>query len=186
MPDSTHRKDVGSEAEPVIEVTLTPTTPADAARLPHALQSLAEVDPTFRWSDNSEGGIVLAGWGELHLEILVHKIREEMGVAVATSDVQIAYREAAHGGSLLRSEPVMRLMVTIPPSALDAVLADLGARGAEVRSTEHGEGGLVLDALVPLAGTSGYAEALRTLSEHQGSYTMQFDSYAPVGEPLET
>jgi elongation factor G len=81
--------------EPVIELAVEPKTQADADKMSNALAKLAEEDPTFRVKTDEESGqTVIAGMGELHLEILVDRMRREFKVEVNEGQPQVAYREA--------------------------------------------------------------------------------------------
>ncbi|MEO1184519.1 MAG: elongation factor G, partial [Cyanobacteria bacterium J06636_27] len=80
--------------EPVISVAVEPKTKADMEKLGRALQSLSEEDPTFRVSVNPETNqTVIAGMGELHLEILVDRMLREFKVEANVGAPQVAYRE---------------------------------------------------------------------------------------------
>ena len=88
--------------EPVIEVAIEPKTKADQDKLGIALQRLAEEDPTFRVKTDEESGqTLIAGMGELHLDVLVDRMVREFKVAANVGKPQVAYREtirrAAHG-----------------------------------------------------------------------------------------
>ena len=80
--------------EPVIEVAIEPKTKADQEKLGLAIQKLAEEDPTFRTELNQETGqTVIKGMGELHLDILVDRMKREFGVEANVGKPQVAYRE---------------------------------------------------------------------------------------------
>ena len=80
--------------EPVISVAVEPKTKGDMEKLTKALTSLAEEDPTFRVSTNPETNqTVIAGMGELHLEILVDRMRREFNVEANIGAPQVSYRE---------------------------------------------------------------------------------------------
>jgi len=80
--------------EPVIEVAIEPKTKADQEKLGLAIQKLAEEDPTFRTEQNTETGqTVIKGMGELHLDILVDRMRREFNVEANVGKPQVAYRE---------------------------------------------------------------------------------------------
>lgn len=80
--------------EPVIEVAIEPKTKGDQEKLGTAIQKLAEEDPTFRVSLNAETGqTVIAGMGELHLDILVDRMKREFKVEANVGKPQVAYRE---------------------------------------------------------------------------------------------
>jgi len=80
--------------EPVIEVAIEPKTKADQEKLGVAIQKLAEEDPTFRTEQNPETGqTVIKGMGELHLDILVDRMKREFNVEANVGKPQVAYRE---------------------------------------------------------------------------------------------
>ena len=79
---------------PVIDVAIEPKTKADQEKLGVAIQKLAEEDPTFRvHHDEETGQTVISGMGELHLEILVDRMRREFKVEANVGKPQVAYRE---------------------------------------------------------------------------------------------
>ena len=80
--------------EPVIEVAVEPKTKADQEKMGIALQKLAEEDPTFRvHTDQETGQTVIAGMGELHLDVLVDRMKREFQVEANIGRPQVAYRE---------------------------------------------------------------------------------------------
>jgi elongation factor G len=80
--------------EPVIEVAIEPKTKADQDKLAVALQRLAEEDPTFRVHNDEESGqTLIAGMGELHLDVLVDRMVREFKVAANVGKPQVSYRE---------------------------------------------------------------------------------------------
>ena len=80
--------------EPVIEVAIEPKTKADQEKLGIAIQKLAEEDPTFRTEQNQDTGqTVIKGMGELHLDILVDRMKREFNVEANVGKPQVAYRE---------------------------------------------------------------------------------------------
>ncbi|OPH50087.1 translation elongation factor G [Paenibacillus ferrarius] len=80
--------------EPVIQLAVEPKTKADQDKMGIALQKLAEEDPTFRASTDEETGqTIIAGMGELHLEILVDRMLREFKVETNVGKPQVAYRE---------------------------------------------------------------------------------------------
>jgi elongation factor G len=79
---------------PVLEVAIEPNSKADQERLSTAIQKLAEEDPTFQVSTDEETGQTkIAGMGELHLDILVDRMKREFHVAATVGKPQVAYRE---------------------------------------------------------------------------------------------
>ncbi|MEV1290106.1 elongation factor G [Micromonospora sp. NPDC049679] len=80
--------------EPVISVAIEPKTKSDQEKLGTAIQRLAEEDPTFRVRNDEETGqTVISGMGELHLDILVDRMRREFNVEANVGKPQVAYRE---------------------------------------------------------------------------------------------
>ena len=80
--------------EPVISLAIEPKTKADQEKLSYTLQRLAEEDPTFKVKINHETGqTIMSGMGELHLEILVDRMKREMGMQVNVGKPQVAYKE---------------------------------------------------------------------------------------------
>jgi len=80
--------------EPVIELSLEPKTKADQDKMGLALAKLAEEDPTFKTYTNEETGqTIIAGVGELHLDIIVDRLRREFKVEAVVGQPQVAYRE---------------------------------------------------------------------------------------------
>ena len=80
--------------EPVIELAVEPKSKADQEKMGTALQKLAEEDPTFKVHTNHETGqTVIAGMGELHLDILVDRLKREFQVEANIGKPQVAYRE---------------------------------------------------------------------------------------------
>ena len=79
---------------PVIDVAIEPKTKADQEKLGIAIQKLAEEDPTFQvHNDEETGQTIISGMGELHLEILVDRMRREFKVEANVGKPQVAYRE---------------------------------------------------------------------------------------------
>ncbi len=88
---------------PVIDVAIEPKSKADQDKLGQALQKLAEEDPTFQVrTDQETGQTIIAGMGELHLEILVDRMKREFKVAANVGKPQVAFRETI-------SKPVMNV-----------------------------------------------------------------------------
>ncbi len=82
--------------DPVIDIAIEPKTKAEQDKLGQALQKLAEEDPTFRVrTDNETGQTIIAGMGELHLEIIVDRLLREFKVEANVGKPQVAYRETA-------------------------------------------------------------------------------------------
>ncbi|MDN4641275.1 elongation factor G [Agreia sp. PsM10] len=96
LSDSQHQVVLESMTfpDPVIEVAIEPKTKADQEKLGVAIQKLAEEDPTFRTEQNQDTGqTVIKGMGELHLDILVDRMKREFNVEANVGKPQVAYRE---------------------------------------------------------------------------------------------
>src|ERR1700751_4654025 len=84
--------------EPVIKVAVEPRTKADQQKMSVALGRLAEEDPTFRVQTNEETGQTeISGMGELHLEVLVDRMKREYNVEANVGRPQVSYRETVRG-----------------------------------------------------------------------------------------
>ena len=84
--------------EPVISIAVEPKTKADQGKLDNALQRLALEDPSFKVKvDVDTGQTIISGMGELHLEIIVDRMKREFGVDASVGNPQVAYRETITG-----------------------------------------------------------------------------------------
>jgi elongation factor G len=117
--------------EPVISLAIEPKTKADEEKLSLALQKLAEEDPTFQVrTDENTGQTQISGMGELHLEVLVERLKREFRVEANVGRPQVAYRET----------------ITRPAKAQGRFVRQSGGRGQfgdvhlEVEPLEKGEG----------------------------------------------
>ncbi len=100
--------------EPVIQIAIEPKTKADQEKMGIALMKLAEEDPTFRVSSNEETGqTLIAGMGELHLDIIVDRMRREFKVEANVGKPQVAYRET----------------ITIPKKMEEKYIKQTGGKG---------------------------------------------------------
>ncbi|HAJ73476.1 MAG TPA: elongation factor G [Lachnospiraceae bacterium] len=91
--------------DPVIELAIEPKTKAGQGKLAEALAKLAEEDPTFKAHTNSETGqTIIAGMGELHLEIIVDRLLREFNVEANVGAPQVAYKETITKGSDIDSK----------------------------------------------------------------------------------
>ena len=80
---------------PVISIAIEPKTKMDEDRLGQSLFKLSQEDPTFKVHVNDETGqTIISGMGELHLEVLVERMKREFGVEASVGKPQVAYREA--------------------------------------------------------------------------------------------
>ena len=84
--------------DPVVHLSIEPKTKVDQEKLSVALQRLGEEDPTFQVrSDEETGQTVISGMGELHLEVIVDRLKREFKVEAAVGRPQVAYRETVRG-----------------------------------------------------------------------------------------
>jgi len=281
--------------EPVIKVAVTPVSRADADKLSKALARFRKEDPTFRVTKDDEmGEILIAGMGELHLEVYVERMRREYNMNVHTGAPKVSYREAparaaafnfkhkkqtggsgqyAHivgrleslpegfdepfefeehvvGGRIPKSyipsvekgfrkclqkgplsgfpvvglkvvlmdgsyhevdssdrafqlcaqrcfretfpktrpallEPVMRIDVEVPDAFQGAVTGDLTGRRGIIASTDVRDGISRIVAEVPLAETFGYATDLRSMTQGQGTFSMEPMCYRRVPSSIQ-
>jgi len=80
--------------EPVIQVSVEPNKNSDQDKLGLALSKLTNEDPTFKvWTDRETGQTIMAGMGELHLEVLTTRLRDDFGVGISVGRPQVSYRE---------------------------------------------------------------------------------------------
>lgn len=125
--------------EPVISMAIEPKSKGDREKLAQALSSLSEEDPTFRVSTNEETGqTIIAGMGELHLEILHDRMRREFNVEANVGKPQVAYKET----------------ITIPGKSQTKFVKQSGGRGQyahvelEIEPNEKGKGNEVVSKIV--------------------------------------
>jgi elongation factor G len=125
--------------EPVISMAVEPKTKADRDKMSEGLQRLAEEDPTFRCFTNEETSqLIIAGMGELHLEIIIDRLKREFKVDANTGAPQIAYRET----------------ITKPADGEGKFIRQSGGRGQyghaviKVEPNEKGKGVEVLNKVV--------------------------------------
>jgi len=125
--------------EPVISQAVEPKTKADQEKMGIALNRLAQEDPSFRvHTDDESGQTIISGMGELHLEILVDRMRREFGVEATVGKPQVAYRETIR---------------RIVPEVEGKFIKQSGGRGQyghvvlKVEPQEHGKGFEFVDAI---------------------------------------
>ena len=103
--------------EPVIEVAVEPKSKADQEKMGVALNRLAQEDPSFRVSfDQESGQTIIKGMGELHLEIIVDRMKREFKVEANVGAPQVAYRETITKRSTTRTTPT-RSRPAVPASS---------------------------------------------------------------------
>ncbi|MFA5991218.1 MAG: elongation factor G [Candidatus Doudnabacteria bacterium] len=275
-------------AEPVISMSIEPKTKADQEKMGIALSKLAEEDPTFRIrGDEETQETIISGMGELHLEIIVDRMKREFKVEANVGKPEVAYKETVkkiaeaeskyirqsggkgqYGHVYLRIEPlergkgyefvdeivggvipkefikpvdkgiqesaangviagyplvdfrialydgsyhevdssemafkiaaskglqevvkradpiilepIMKVEVITPETNMGDVIGDLNSKRAQINEMTDRLHLKVIDAFVPLSEMFGYATALRSMSQGQASYTMEFSHYAEV------
>ncbi len=125
--------------EPVISMAIEPKSKADREKLAMALGALSEEDPTFRVFTNEETGqTIIAGMGELHLEILHDRMKREFSVEANVGRPQVAYKET----------------ITMPSSSQTKLVKQSGGRGQyahvdlEIEPNEKGKGNEVVSKIV--------------------------------------
>jgi elongation factor G len=125
--------------EPVISMAIEPKSKADREKLAQALSSLSEEDPTFRVYTNEETGqTIIAGMGELHLEILHDRMKREFNVEANVGKPQVSYKET----------------ITVPSSSQTKFVKQSGGRGQyahvelEIEPNEKGKGNEVVSKIV--------------------------------------
>src|SRR5699024_12014459 len=95
--------------EPVINVAIEPDSKADQDKMSAALAKLAEEDPTFRaTTDHETGQTIIAGMGELHLDIIVDRLKREFKVSASVGAPQVSYRETFRAATKAEGEFVRR------------------------------------------------------------------------------
>src|SRR5258706_264226 len=131
--------------DPVIHVAVEPKTKADQEKMGVALHRLAQEDPSFRvHTDEESGQTIISGMGELHLEIIVDRMKREFGVDANVGAPQVAYREAMRksveqegkfirqsGGRGQYGHVKLRLDPQPPGTGYELVDAIQGGRGPE-------------------------------------------------------
>lgn len=275
-------------AEPVISMSIEPKTKADQEKMGIALSKLGEEDPTFRIrGDEETQQTIISGMGELHLEIIVDRMKREFKVEANVGKPEVAYKETIKntataeskyirqsggkgqyghvylrieplergkgyefvdeivGGAIPKEfikpvdkgvqesaangviagyplvdfrialydgsyhdvdssemafkiaaskglqevvkratpiilEPIMKVEVITPEVNMGDVIGDLNSKRAQINEMTDRLHLRVIDAFVPLSEMFGYATALRSMTQGQASYTMEFDHYAEV------
>src|SRR3546814_971633 len=136
--------------DPVVELSVEPKTKADQEKMGIALNRLAQEDPSFRvTTDHESGQKIIKGMGELHLEILVDRMKREFKVEANVGAPQVAYRESlakkvdvdyTHKKQSGGSGQFGRVKITVQP----------GERGSGVPFVDEWQGGNVRREYIPL------------------------------------
>ncbi|MGD2048950.1 MAG: elongation factor G [Chloroflexota bacterium] len=132
---------------------------------------------------------VLAGYPMVDLKVRIydgsyHEVdSSEMAFKIAGS---MALREGAQRGNPVLLEPIMEVEVVVPEEYTGDVIGNLSARRADIEGMELRSDGIQsIQARVPLAEMFGYATALRSMSQGRGTFTMEFNHYAPVTKEIQ-
>jgi len=131
---------------------------------------------------------MLAGYPLVDVKaVLVHAASDEEGASEQAFKVagSMAFREAVRKAGPVLLEPIMKVEVVTPDAFTGDVLSDLNARRAQIERMElRSDGMQVVRALVPLARMFGYATDLRSATQGRGTFTLEFDHYAPVSQEV--
>jgi translation elongation factor EF-G len=168
----------------LLSLVITPQTKADQERLARGVGTLMAEDPTMSAkTDPATGEVVIGGMGELHLEIIVDRLKREFNVEATLGKPQIAYKETLTRPPVLL-EPIMRVEVAAPKEYMGDVMANLASRRGQPQSQEDRGGTQIIFAQVPLAEMFGFATDLRSRTRGRGTFAMQFAHYQPF-DPAE-
>ncbi|MFO0702891.1 MAG: elongation factor G [Candidatus Andersenbacteria bacterium] len=145
--------------DPVISIAIEPKTKADQEKMGNALQRLAEEDPTFRIkSDEETGQTIISGMGELHLDIIVDRMKREYKVEANIGRPQVAYKEAIKGQAEAEEKYIRQtggrgqyghVLLRVEPRE----------RGAGNEFLDEIKGGVIPNEFIPAVG-KGVVEAL--------------------------
>ncbi len=146
------------------------------------------IGPTQRGIEEAMSGGVLAGYPVTHIKATLvdgswHEVdSSEIAFKIAGS---LALKEGVQRGNPILLEPVMRVEVVAPDEFTGDVIGDLSARRGNITGMEpRGSGASSIRALVPLGEMFGYATDIRNETQGRGSFTMEFDRYAPTPQHI--
>jgi len=158
--------------EPVIQLRVEPKTKADQEKMGMALNRLAQEDPTFRVTTDSETNeTIISGMGELHLEIIVDRMKREFGVETNVGKPQVAYRETITGSSEAEGKYIKQsggrgnyghVKIKVKPMDFSVDLDDLPKnvkRDKEFEMINNIKGGVIPQEYIP-ACEKGFKEGL--------------------------
>ncbi|GFH16986.1 elongation factor G1 [Haematococcus lacustris] len=181
--------------DPVIKIAIEPKSKADLEKMGMGLAKLAQEDPSFGFSrDEETGQTVIEGMGELHLEIIVDRLRREFKVECDVGAPQVNYREGI-------SRPAEVRYVHKKQSGGSGQFADLAVRfepgepgtGFVFKSEIKGGAvpkeyipGVLKVRCVPLAEMFQYVSVLRGMTKGRAQYTMQLEKYEVVPNNIQT
>ena len=160
---------------PVISLRVEPKTKADQEKMGMALNRLAQEDPTFRVSTDQETGeTIIEGMGELHLEIIVDRMKREFGVETNVGKPQVAYRETITGNSEVEGKYIKQsggrgnyghVRIRVKPMDMSLSKEDIADLPKNVKREDHFEfvntikGGAIPNEYIP-ACEKGFREGL--------------------------
>ncbi len=130
---------------------------------------------------------ILAGYPVVDVEVTLydgsfHEVdSSELAFKIAAS---AAFQEACKKAKPILLEPIMKVEVVAPEEFMGDVIGDLSSKRGKILETSERSNMKVIDALVPLAEMFGYATKLRSITQGRGSFTMEFDHYAPVPDNI--
>ena len=126
---------------------------------------------------------VVAGYPivDVHVEVFdgsFHEVdSDEISFQIASS---MAFSDACKAAAPALLEPVMKVEIVVPVDYMGSVIGDVSARRGDIRGMGQRSNAQVIDADVPLSEMFGYVDALRTLTQGRGNYTMQFGAYTRI------
>ena len=92
----------------------------------------------------------------------------------------MAFQKAAKAAKAVLLEPIMKVEIVTPENFFGQVISDVSSRRGQIKETSERVGMKIVDAMIPLSETFGYATSLRSLTEGRASFTMEFSSYEQV------
>jgi elongation factor G len=92
----------------------------------------------------------------------------------------MAFQKAAKAAKPVILEPIMKVEIVTPENFFGQVISDVSSRRGQIKETSERAGMKIVDAMIPLSETFGYATSLRSLTEGRASFTMEFSSYEQV------
>ena len=126
---------------------------------------------------------IVAGYPMVDVEVTLydgsyHEVdSSEFAFKIAGS---MAFQKAAKSAKPVLLEPVMKVEIVTPENFFGQVISDVSSRRGQIKETSERVGMKIVDAMVPLSETFGYATSLRSLTEGRASFTMEFNSYEQV------
>ena len=126
---------------------------------------------------------VVAGYPMVDVEVTLydgsyHEVdSSEFAFKIAGS---MAFQKAAKAAKAVLLEPIMKVEIVTPEEFFGQVISDVSSRRGQIKETSERVGMKIVDAMVPLSETFGYATSLRSLTEGRASFTMEFNKYEQV------